>query len=113
MSHLDEGTLHALLDGELSNQEVREIQAHLGSCSACGSRLQSVKEIMAESEKLVGAIQFPGTPRRPAALDPVPAAPAGDPGFVSQPEFDPAASEYAEDATEALHADVADDDSTL
>ena len=101
MSHLDEGTLHALLDGELSNQEVREIQAHLGSCSACGSRLQSVKEIMAESEKLVGAIQFPGTPRRPAALDPVPATPAGDPGFADQPEFDPAASEYTEDATEA------------
>ena len=72
MSHLDEGTLHALLDGELDAKEMREIQAHLGSCSACGTRLQSVKEIAAESERLVGVIQFPGTPRRPAALDPTP-----------------------------------------
>ena len=70
MSHLDEGTLHALLDGELDPHEVREIQAHLGGCPACGTRLQSVKDILAESDRLVGAIQFPGTPRRPAALDP-------------------------------------------
>src|SRR3712207_4197484 len=72
MSHLDEGTLHALLDGELDAKEVREIQAHLGSCSACGTRLQSVKEIAAESDRLVGVIEFSGTPRRPAALDPAP-----------------------------------------
>ena len=29
MSHLDEGTLHALLDGELELSEVSEIQMHL------------------------------------------------------------------------------------
>lgn len=34
MSHLDEGTLHALLDGELDLHEVKEIQAHIGSCAA-------------------------------------------------------------------------------
>jgi putative zinc finger protein len=72
MSHLDEGTLHALLDGELDAKEVREIQAHLGSCSACGTRLQSVKEVAAESDRLVGVLEFPGTPRRPAALDAMP-----------------------------------------
>lgn len=80
MSHLDEGTLHALLDGELDLHEVREIQAHLGSCSACGTRLQSVKEVLAESDRLVGAIQFPGTPRRPAALEPE---------IGTEPEFEP------------------------
>ena len=37
MSFLDEGTLHALLDGELDLAEVSEIQKHLGSCVACGS----------------------------------------------------------------------------
>ena len=42
MSHLDEGTLHALLDGELEMSEMAEIQAHLGSCAACGSRLREV-----------------------------------------------------------------------
>lgn len=65
MSHLDEGTLHALLDGELDAKEVRQIQAHLGSCTACGTRLQSVKDVLAESDRLVGVLQFPGTPDRP------------------------------------------------
>ena len=93
MSHLDEGTLHALLDGELDNHEVREIQAHLGSCSACGTRLQSVKDILAESDRLVGAIQFPGTPSRPAALDPVlEPEPLAPPPAAPQP---PAPAEFA------------------
>ena len=46
MSHLDEGTLHSLLDGELETHEVAEIQAHLGSCSACGLRLREVREFL-------------------------------------------------------------------
>lgn len=105
MSHLDEGTLHALLDGELDAKEVRQIQAHLGSCSACGTRLQSVKDVLSESDRLVGSLQFPGTPRRPAALDPapeparrtppVPETPgsAFEPAepYVPGPEFEPAA----------------------
>ena len=96
MSHLDEGTLHALLDGELDAKEVREIQAHLGSCSACGTRLQSVKEIAAESDRLVSVIEFPGTPRRPAGLDaaatrdPIAEEPAAAPEFPSEPAFEPA-----------------------
>ena len=49
MSHLDEGTLHALLDGELDLSEVSEIQMHLGTCVACGSRLQEVKQVLAEA----------------------------------------------------------------
>ena len=60
MSHLDEGTLHALLDGELEMSEVKEIQAHLGSCSACGTRLRQVKEFYAEADRLVGALELPG-----------------------------------------------------
>jgi len=46
MSHLDEGTLHALLDGELEIAEVREIQLHLGTCAACDARLQDVKQFL-------------------------------------------------------------------
>src|SRR5688500_225528 len=64
MSHLDEGTLHALLDGELDLAEVREIQTHLGTCSACDSRLQDVKQFLAEADRLVGALETPkGTTR--------------------------------------------------
>ena len=64
MSHLDEGTLHALLDGELDLHEVKEIQAHIGSCAACGTRLREVKEFHGESDRLVGLLEVPSGPSR-------------------------------------------------
>ena len=67
MSHLDEGTLHALLDGELDLHEVKEIQAHIGSCAACGTRLREVKEFHGESDRLVGLLEMPSTPSRRTA----------------------------------------------
>jgi anti-sigma factor RsiW len=80
MSHLDEGTLHALLDGELDLHEVKEIQAHIGSCAACGTRLREVKEFHGESDRLVGLLEVPATPSRWTA---VPADAEPDP--VQQP----------------------------
>ena len=86
MSHLDEGTLHALLDGELDLHEVREIQAHLGSCTACDSRFQAAKDVYGEADRLVASVQFPGAlkgmqeqeaPRAAAAPTPPPAVPPG------------------------------------
>lgn len=61
MSHLDEGTLHALLDGELETAEVREIQLHLGTCAACGSRLQDVKQFLEEADRLVETLDMPAS----------------------------------------------------
>jgi Putative zinc-finger len=72
MSHLDEGTLHALLDGELELAEVREIQTHLGTCAACDSRLQDVKQFLAEADRLVGKLEIPAGPTR-ARNEPAPA----------------------------------------
>jgi hypothetical protein len=77
MSHLDEGTLHALLDGELDLHEVKEIQAHIGSCAACGTRLREVKEFHGESDRLVGLLEVPAAPSRWTA---VPAEAEPDPG---------------------------------
>ncbi len=75
MPHLDEGTLHALLDGELDVAEVKEIQTHLGACAACGSRLQDVKQFLAEADSLVGALEAPaGAPRPGRAPAPPPEA---------------------------------------
>src|SRR5215207_10049914 len=70
MSHLDEGTLHALLDGELNLAEVSEVQQHLGSCVACGSRLMEVKQVLAEADQLVGAVDVPAGAARPRAEPP-------------------------------------------
>ena len=91
MSHLDEGTLHALLDGELDLAEVSEIQKHLGSCVACGSRLQEVKQVLAEADRLVGAMEVPaGAPRaRPepprSQPSPPPFQPAHEPDAWNEP----------------------------
>ncbi|MBA3659634.1 MAG: zf-HC2 domain-containing protein, partial [Gemmatimonadales bacterium] len=59
MSHLDEGLLHAMLDGELELGEVRQVQAHLGSCASCDTRLKEVRELMAESDRLVATLEPP------------------------------------------------------
>jgi hypothetical protein len=84
MSHLDEGTLHALLDGELDLAEVSEIQLHLGSCVTCGSRLQEVKQVLAEADRLVGTMDVPAqapAPARPVSRpNPPPLSRPQDPG---------------------------------
>jgi hypothetical protein len=80
MSHLDEGTLHALLDGELDLHEVKEIQAHIGSCAACGTRLREVKEFHGESDRLVGLLEVPAAPSRWTAVPP-----DAEPDPVNQP----------------------------
>jgi hypothetical protein len=86
MSHLDEGTLHALLDGELDLSEVSEIQLHLGSCVACGSRLQEVKQVLAEADRLVGAVEMPagGVGRRTEPVSGPAARPAPEPDISDE-----------------------------
>jgi len=74
MSHLDEGTLHALLDGELEPTEMKEIQAHLGGCSACGTRLREVKDFKGEADRLIASLELPEDHERA-----VPVLPAPDP----------------------------------
>jgi anti-sigma factor RsiW len=90
MSHLDEGTLHALLDGELELAQVQEIQLHLSTCAACGSRLQDVKQFLAEADRLVGALEIPAggsRPRhQPAAHREPPREPAPPPRTFREPE---------------------------
>jgi hypothetical protein len=72
MSHLDEGTLHAMLDGELEPSDVAEIQAHLASCSSCGLRLREVREFLDEADRLIASVEMDGAtaaPMRRAALE--------------------------------------------
>jgi anti-sigma factor RsiW len=87
MSHLDEGTLHALLDGELDLTQASEVQSHLGTCVACGSRLQEVKQFLAEADRLVGALEMPARTAAP------PPPPRQSPPFVRparEPDWDQA-----------------------
>jgi putative zinc finger protein len=104
MSHVDEGTLHALLDGELAPAEVLDVQTHFATCPACSSRLDAARKLLAETERLVTALEpasplggqlsarfarpaaepprstgAPARPTSPAAAAPAPAPVAGPP----------------------------------
>jgi hypothetical protein len=59
MPHIDEGTLNALLDGELGAAEVLEVQTHFATCAACAARLDEARQMLAETERLVAALEPP------------------------------------------------------
>ncbi len=95
MSHVDEGTLHALLDGELAPAEVLEVQTHFATCPACSSRLTEARKLLAETERLVSALepaaphgaQFAPRMGRPAAEPPPPPPAPPRPSAAPPPAF--------------------------
>ncbi len=56
MSHLDEGVLHGMLDGEVSSGEIRIIEAHLKSCSTCTNRFEEARRLRDEAFAMIGAL---------------------------------------------------------
>lgn len=65
-SHLDDGTIHELLDGEIPSAQLPPLQAHLAACAECRARLDSARELVDFSDELVELLDDP-----PAA-DPAP-----------------------------------------
>lgn len=59
MQHLDQGTLHALLDGEIPSAELPPIQAHLGACAECRARLAEEQDLLTESDRLIEVLELP------------------------------------------------------
>ena len=53
MSHVDDGTLHAYLDGELSPAEARGIDAHLAQCPACRGRFDEERALITRAGELL------------------------------------------------------------
>lgn len=54
MQHLDEGTIHAYLDGALSPVEARRVQEHLSSCSVCEAQVAVAHGLIAASSRIAG-----------------------------------------------------------
>ena len=65
MSHLDEGRLMALLDGELTGTDQQDAERHLQSCSECSARLSELRSLMQEADGLVSDL---GEPPAPASV---------------------------------------------
>ena len=67
MQHLDDGVLHALVDGEVGSADLPPIQAHLEACADCAARLESARLLAVEADHLVDTIEFPDPNRAPVA----------------------------------------------
>ena len=65
MSHVDDGTLHAYLDGELTPVESERLDAHLAACEACRARLEEERALIERASKLLSRA-VPATPERAA-----------------------------------------------
>ena len=53
MSHVDDGTLHAYLDGELAPAEAQGVDAHLAQCPACRERLDVERALITRAGELL------------------------------------------------------------
>lgn len=53
MSHVDDGQLNALLDGELDAEERSTVEGHLAACRICRDRLEEARAFLIESGSLL------------------------------------------------------------
>ncbi len=70
MSHLEEGVLHAMLDGEVQSAELKGIEAHLAACGACATRLEEARRFRDEASAMITVLdEQPAVARvRPARV---------------------------------------------
>ena len=55
MSHVDEGTLHAYLDGELSPDERQAVENHLSQCATCRASLAEERALLERASAVLGS----------------------------------------------------------
>ncbi len=65
MSHINEGLLHAYVDGACDVAETRTIEDHVAECDDCARQLDSVRAAAAEATALLGELE-PGPLHAPA-----------------------------------------------
>lgn len=56
MQHLDEGTIHAWLDGELSAEEAERAARHAAECTECGRLVAEARGVLAGASRIVSAL---------------------------------------------------------
>lgn len=61
--HLDEGTIHAWLDGALDPAAASAVAAHVESCTSCAERVAEARGLIAGASRVVGALdEAPAAP---------------------------------------------------
>ena len=56
MQHLDEGTIHAWLDGALSPEEAARVEAHAAGCPECAAAVAEARGFIAASSRILTAL---------------------------------------------------------
>ncbi len=80
MSHVDDGTLHALVDDALDATTRSAVEAHLASCGECARRLAEATTMTRQIATLLGALDEPA---RRVRVEPVaPGLPSRDASTV-------------------------------
>src|SRR5688500_1007228 len=78
MQHLDDGVIHALLDGELAAAEADALREHVQYCPACAERLADETLIQSEAERMIAELDAPAPAVAAPSAPPMP--PPGVPG---------------------------------
>lgn len=76
VQHLDDSTIQAMLDRELSDAENEAAATHAEECAACAARIAEERFIMSEADRLITELDAPQA-AAPREVSPPP------PGFVS------------------------------
>ena len=74
MRHLDEGTIHAWLDGALDAEQEREAEAHAARCTECAVKVADARGMIAAASRVLTALDdVPGgvLPQGSNAMPPV------------------------------------------
>ncbi len=70
MQHLDEGTIHAWLDGALTPEEAARVEAHVRECAQCQAAVSEARGFIAASSRILTALD-----NAPRGVIPAAAAP--------------------------------------
>src|SRR6266550_4363565 len=82
MPHVDEGTLHAYLDGELPSAERKTLEAHLAECASCRAMLEEERALLDRASALLGTARPTDRPAPPFEQLSLPRAPRRSPWRV-------------------------------
>ena len=56
IQHLDEGTIHAWLDGALAPDESAQVEAHANSCTECAALVAEARGLVAASSRILSSL---------------------------------------------------------
>jgi len=85
MQHLDDGTIHAWLDGALGTGDAAAVEAHVAACRACAGRVAEARGLIAASSRILMALDDVPADVVPADTRIAAAAPVASPAVAATP----------------------------